>query len=99
QSAFDAHAAQCAACAEELRDTRQAEQRMTALFAGAMPVAGMEDRVIRRLRLSAGQRHWLPTIRLNPALSKATAGVAAAIVLAGMGYAVTQVIDNEQPMR
>src|SRR5689334_13781738 len=78
RSAFDAHAAACGACADELRRTREAEDRMTALFAGAMPVPGMEDRVIGRLRLSGSKRSWtpsmpsMPPIRLHPALAKAT---------------------------
>ena len=58
QTAFEAHAGECPACAEELRKTREAEERMTALFASALPVAGMEDRVIHRLRLSRSRPPW-----------------------------------------
>jgi autotransporter-associated beta strand protein len=102
RSAFDAHASACVECAEELRRAREAEDRMTALFAGAMPVPGMEDRVIGRLRLggSGRARRWLsplPSIRLHPALAKASGAVAAAIVLGAIGYSVSQSLDSDQP--
>ena len=102
RSAFDAHAAACSACADELRKTREAEERMTALFAGAMPVPGMEDRVIGRLRVGGSRRRRmpslpsLPSMRIHPALAKATGAVAAAIVLGAIGYSVSQVLDGNR---
>src|SRR5687768_8644796 len=59
QAAFDAHRAACAACATEFERARQSEDRMTALFAPALPPAGLEDRLIQRLRESApGSRRF-----------------------------------------
>src|SRR5262249_17454644 len=95
QSAFDAHAAACEACAAELKLARDEEERMTALFASPRPMAGFEDRIIQRLRLGRESRlNWRPNWRIHPAVGKAVAGVAAAIVLAGAGYTVTRMLDD-----
>src|SRR5437764_1356394 len=72
QTAFEAHAAECAACSAELKSAREAEDRMTALFASAGPIAGMEDRIIQSLRLRGGTTFaWRQNWRIHPAVSKA----------------------------
>src|SRR5882757_6390620 len=95
QSAFDAHAATCEACAAELAANRKAEEQMTMLFATAQPVSGFEDRVIQRLRLSGSQQDLFKFPTIDPAVQKAVTGVAAAVVLAGFGYVATQVVSHQ----
>ncbi|MEO6436193.1 MAG: zf-HC2 domain-containing protein, partial [Tepidisphaeraceae bacterium] len=95
-AAFDAHAAACEPCAAEHAAAREAEARMTALFAGAAPVAGFEDRVIQRLRLGRERRNWMQPNWVHPAVRKAVTGVAAAVLLGGFGFVATQVIEKEQ---
>jgi autotransporter-associated beta strand protein len=92
---FEAHAEACAECAAERRAARELEQHMGELFA-VPAVAGVEDRIIGSLRAAAWRRHAprlplrLPRPVVHPAVRKAVAGVAAAIVLAGFGYVVSQ---------
>src|SRR2546421_12921535 len=88
---FEAHAASCAACAAELAAARDAEHRMTDLF--APPVAGLEDRIIDRLRNTASRR---PRIVIHPAVRNAAIGIAATIMLAASGYVVTNAVEQGQ---
>src|SRR5687768_5764508 len=97
QTAFDAHRAACADCAAEFERARQSEDRMTALFAPALPTAGLEDRVIQRLhRATFSPRRKLRLWGDNwvhPAVRTAAGGVAAVIVLGGIGLAVTAILQ------
>src|SRR5688572_2423947 len=97
QTAFDTHRAGCADCAAEFECARQSEDRMTALFAAALPAVGFEDRVVQRLRresASPSRTFRLPRLNwIHPAVRHAATGVAAAIVLAGVGYAVSGILE------
>jgi hypothetical protein len=94
QARFDAHAAACETCAAELKSAQQAEDRMTALFTSALPSMGFEDGLIQRLRLGSSRRRWIRPMRIHPAVTRATAGIAAVLVLAGMGYVVSQEVEQ-----
>src|SRR5688572_6389300 len=76
-------------------DFRAADEQMSALFAAARPAAGFEDRLIHHLRAASERRFRLPRpIRLHPAIHKSAAAAAAAVVLAGVGYAVKSVLHQ-----
>lgn len=99
RSAFDTHAQSCDPCRAELEAMRQSEERMNAMFASAHPVAGLEDRIIQRLRTGAPSP-WLrrgSSIRIHPAIRKVATGLAAAIVLGGFGYLATELVDKPNP--
>jgi glycine cleavage system regulatory protein len=102
QTAFDVHRAACANCAAEFDRARESENHMTALLAPALPAPGFEDRLIQQLRENAPSprsRLRLPhPTWFHPALGKAVAGVAAAIVLGGVGYAVTGLLEEATPV-
>src|SRR5687767_10960636 len=83
---FEAHAASCPPCAALLERARMADREMDALFAAARPDDALEDRVIGRLR--AARRS--PSIAVHPMVRRAAVGVAAAILLGGAGFIVTQ---------
>lgn len=92
QMRFEAHAASCETCAAELASAREMERNMTAMF--AMPAAGLEDRLIARLR--DARRNWRPRLAIHPAVARAGAMAAAVMLLAGAGYFVSEIA---QPMR
>src|SRR5215211_4837398 len=79
-------------------DDRELDKMMDAAFADARPDAGLEDRVIARLR---GADRWrLPRVsalHVHPLVRRAAVGVAAAILLASAGFVATRVDD--QPNR
>ncbi len=94
QLRFDAHAAACEACAAELASARETEKQMNALF--VPPAAGLEDRIIDRLRFAGTRRFTLPRVNfvVHPAVRKAAVGIAAAIVLAGAGFVVNEAVER-----
>lgn len=93
QVRFDAHAAECAACAAELKASRELEEHMSTLF--ALPAAGLEDRIIGSLREAATPSAWTSPMRIHPQVRKAATAVAAVIVLGGFGYVVNDRVLQE----
>src|SRR5689334_13530104 len=71
---FDAHAAICPECADMLHQLTAADAACLALFPDARPAAGLEDRVIQRLRNAPPPRLMLP-----PVIRQALTGLAAAV--------------------
>src|ERR1700736_4476478 len=74
---FETHIAGCPACATALEDARAVDQRLSALFADARPRPGLEDRMIRRLRVPPAK------VRRSFSLLIRVVVVAAAVVLVG----------------
>src|SRR5215203_4432134 len=56
------------------------------VFAAARPEGGLEDRVIAQFRDRAGRQAMV----LHPVVRRAAVGVAAAILLGGVGFVVTR---------
>lgn len=86
RAALSAHAASCPACAAALEQAEAADRELDELFAAARPDGGLEDRVIGRLRAVRSR----PPMTLHPMVRRAAVGVAATILLGGVGFAVTQ---------
>jgi uncharacterized membrane protein YgcG len=98
---FETHAAECPACAAALADAAAADARFRQLFADVAPSADFEDRVIQRLRREPRHRFSLPrpNLRLHPAVRRAAVAVAATILIAGVGYVASSVMENRQAQR
>src|SRR5215218_2265681 len=64
---------------------------LAAVFENAQPRAGLEDRIIQSLRVTRDRRRILS---ISPAIIRAAGSIAAVIVVAATGYAVTEVIDQ-----
>ena len=95
--AFESHIAACPQCAAALEEAKNLEDRMTAIFAGAQPSGGFEDRIIQKFRTS-GSRAGRPLI--HPMVRKVAGAVAAAVVLGGTGVVVTNALNgNGQGLR
>ena len=95
RAAMDAHAADCPACAAALAAARETDRAMQRFFAAARPDAGFEDRVIGRLRGEPRRRKLpraLPSV--HPLVRRAATGVAAAVLLGGVGYAAHRALDG-----
>src|SRR6478609_4719207 len=89
--AFEAHAAGCPSCAAALSAARENDMTMINLFEGVRPDASFEDRLLGRLRdkynvrgLASRMSGRLSTV--HPMIRRAATGVAAAILLAGVGF-------------
>ena len=91
---LETHAATCAACAQALADARQIDGQMRELFAETMPQTGFEDQIIDKLRLSRSPRRRF----IHPMVLRSATGVAAAIVLAGTGFLVTESVARRHSM-
>lgn len=78
---LEAHVASCAACAAALKEITDMDATMNQLFADARPAGGFEDRLIQRLRQLPRRRRFV-----HPMVRRVATGVAAAIMLAGVGY-------------
>lgn len=90
QKRFEAHAAACGPCADELQQIRKEDQAMQAAFAMDVPNGQFEDRII------AGLRHrWTRRLAIHPSVRRAAAGVAALIILGAAGYAANSVISGK----
>src|SRR5688500_18326559 len=70
------------------------DNRMNDVFADARPGGGLEDRVIAGVR-----KVHLPRLNLHPMVRRAALGVAAAVMLGGVGFAVTQPALQSMRMR
>src|SRR5688572_26919958 len=78
---FETHRAQCATCRANLEEADKLDRQMRELFSEVKPNDGFEDRVIRRLREAPRRKAWI-----HPFARPLASGIAAAIVLGGVGY-------------
>src|SRR5579859_3574541 len=93
--AFESHIAACPQCAAALEEAKTLETQMTAMFAGARPTEGFEDRIIQKFR-KRGTRAGRPLI--HPMVRKVASAVAAAVVLGGAGVVVTNGLNGAGPL-
>jgi hypothetical protein len=93
RAAMDAHGAECPACAASLEQAQAADRELQDAFAADVPDERLEDRVIAAIRQSRGPRPIA-----HPLVRRAAVGVAAAILLGGVGFAVTRP-DREQRIK
>jgi len=75
RAAFEAHAAACPSCAAALAEAAAQDASLRELFAGAIPPADLEDRVVNTLRQRRAR------LLIHPAVARASTGVAAALLL------------------
>ncbi len=87
-SRLRAHVAGCHDCGRAWEELTGADEELRELFAGARPREGLEDRVIQRLRRQAGRRMVPPVVRY------AVTGIAAAVVVGGIGVVVHSAIEH-----
>src|SRR5437660_11516399 len=86
---LEAHARDCPACAAALADVRRLDGGVSGLFADAYPDAGLEDRVVARLRTAP------PAWRLVLDRRAKWAIAAAAVLLLGViGHGVRSLASN-----
>ncbi len=90
REAFEAHIRDCPQCALSLSSARAFDASMSALLTDARPDSGLEDRVLASFRKSA------PRPRLHPNVRRAAIGIAATIVLGGLGYVATNALESGQ---
>ncbi|HEY7089729.1 MAG TPA: zf-HC2 domain-containing protein, partial [Tepidisphaeraceae bacterium] len=74
---FEAHTQTCSECAGELDWMREMEGKMSEAFAGTIPAADFESRLVTRLRLSGRNR----LIQIHPWARKAAVAAAAVAVI------------------
>lgn len=86
---FQTHLAECGECAAELESMRQEDKTMQAAFAGSVPGAEFEQRIIAGLR-----QRWTPRLVIHPMVRRAAAGVAAVLVLGAIGYTTTTMLSE-----
>jgi hypothetical protein len=78
QEAFQAHVDNCDTCQAALEKAREADERMNDLFAGQQPGNDFEERMVAKLQRRQKLTH--------PLIRRIAVGVAASIVLGGVGY-------------
>ena len=88
---LESHVASCPNCAKLLDELRAADQTLAALFTGVMPEAGMEDRVIQRLR-NARPPRWPNLMRYG----RMAAAVAAVFLVGLVGTCVNDMIRDDR---
>jgi glycine cleavage system regulatory protein len=88
---FDQHIAGCASCAAALKETAQMDAAMNQLFALSRPAGGFEDRLIQGLRNAGRRRRWV-----HPMVRRVATGVAAAILVASVGYVGNTKINHQE---
>ena len=94
--AFETHAANCGVCAEALAEARRVDTELRHMFQVALPAAGFEDKIIRRLRgAAATRRPLLHRPLLHPMALRSAAAVAAAVLLCGTGVVVSSKLNGE----
>lgn len=87
RGAVEAHLKLCAACNAALNEMRGTDAAMMELFHGARPSDAMVKRVARG--------KWSSPWRINHVkLWRATTAVAAALLLGGVGYVGTQIVEG-----
>jgi hypothetical protein len=87
---LEEHLAECSPCARALGEVRAIDQRLESLFREARPDPAMEDRFIQALRQVPSR---VRSLRLGR-WSKAVVGMAAAVLLALVGLAVSTAIEQ-----
>lgn len=92
---LEAHARDCPACGTVLADARRLDGGLSALFAGAHPDAGLEDRTVARLRTPASPAAW-PSF--NPRAKKWAVALAAMLLLGVVG-ALAEAIASKDGLR
>src|SRR3954453_21120914 len=75
---FEAHAADCDACAQELAIARKDDRDLRSLFADQSPGEDFEDKLIENLRAEPSTR-WLMLPKIHPFVRHAAAAVAASL--------------------
>lgn len=93
RAAFEAHVAECESCRAALERARSADASVAALFADIAPSAGFEDRLIQGL-----DRGGLSLRRIHPWVRRAAVGIAASLLLGGIGFAGTVAMDGKSPL-
>jgi autotransporter-associated beta strand protein len=79
REAFEAHVAQCSACAAALEDARAIDESLREMFASANPGLDFENRVITRFRQKTTRRTVHPMVR------RVAIGVAATLLMGSAG--------------
>ncbi len=80
---LEAHIGACAECIAEVDAARRFEKGMEALFAPVRPQPGLEERVIRWLRVR-------PEAKPRPFAARAGMAIAAIVLLGVLGFALTE---------
>jgi hypothetical protein len=92
---LEQHAAQCAGCARALDEARSLEGRLAPLFRAAKPGAALEDRIIQGLLSAPPAPSRLRIYQLS-LRAKAGLAVAAALLLAFIGFGVSKMIEEDR---
>jgi hypothetical protein len=87
---FDTHIAICEACQAALDEAAQSDRNLQELFAAARPDGGFEERLIGELRAAPFRRRLV----IGPTMWRILSGVAAVLVLAGVGYSMGGLIEK-----
>src|SRR5437867_1853693 len=87
---LEQHAAQCAMCARALDEARALETKLSPLFRHAKPGPALEDRIIQALLIE------LPAAARRRTFQKSILGVAAALLLAFIGFGVSKMIEADR---
>jgi hypothetical protein len=90
---FAAHRDQCAECRAELERCAQADATIQSLLADAVPPAGLEDRIISRLRETPVRRLVIPR-----SLIHIVGAVAAVLTLGVCGQIVSSTVLSDRPV-
>lgn len=80
---LEAHAASCAECIAELDAARRFDRQMDDLFSAVRPKAGMEERIIQRLRFA-------PVAKPRTFAAKLTMAAASIILTGVLGFVIIQ---------
>jgi hypothetical protein len=92
---LEQHAAQCAVCARALDEARSLENKLAPLFRAAKPGAALEDRIIQSLLMAPPEpiRRRLYHLSMR---AKAGLAIAAGLLIAFIGYGVSQMIEEDR---
>lgn len=99
RKSFDAHVAGCRDCAAALESACVAGDRLTEAFAAALPLAGLEDRLVGALRPRMSRPSFADRLSRpirHPAVRKIAVGLAASLVIGTVGYGMTVAVDRQQ---
>jgi hypothetical protein len=80
---FEAHVLDCPACAALVDEARAADAALNDLFAGVRPPADFEDRMIQAIALP---QPWVIRPIIHPMVRRVAIGVAASLMIGGIGY-------------